>query len=852
MKKIKVFTYLFSLILVVFFIFSAQKASAVWNGSREGAVLLGQVTDENPSLYGSCTNQRKIIGGSCGGPACQGTPTYKVTWSQGSDGDSFSSGCNPDPSGKGSTFVHDEPFYTFERISIPLGTVDGVPTRVSIHVDDPNFKLTKWFHKVTDNLGNECGVPIQQGTFATPSNDQSIEIKAVRKPTSSTDDWGNCRWNHVWFTRQSIASGAPARNPDGTNPAISASVEGPSSGVVGQELSFTSTANTSVLGGLLSTSLLWVRADQDHNNNVPNPDCVASGGSPATIDNVNRQYCNFGVKGFTFNQSTFTTGENRYILTAKWTPRSTGRYYINPFVSTASTEYQAYKLGIGGAPRVWCSGNPFCKWYGASTCPAASLGSPASQCVDCGTISDFSCGGQNVGWKVVDITSSTTSTPPPTVTAAPTDRTYQYRYTVGDACFNAGDASPTWESYAAAGNTDALSINNYQLANPVVGKVYNVCVQFKKPDETTSQVFSRQITYVTPTPPPVPTYTTEYRCSEQSFDKDDTGSSAPQWEPYRNRDGSGAPITFTKEFTYNVVPGGNLTLFCQFKDNKDNKSTVTSKSIKYIGGEPRITSANCTFSPIGTGTLVTVRGINFGLHDDQGTGNIKVEGKQANISSWVSLGKDTSSTSSATLSATPVSSNKDTRYEIKSSLNDRLTGGRHQIVLTTDDGTVINGYCSLDLTTVDFTEKTTCLAQSGDLSATDVAVEIKEKVDGAKSLIKKKINIDKEGKPVDFTPGIEIGKTYVLSLKAPKTVSRKVEFIAEEGTTNLGDIILYVGDIYPVAAPDNKVNAFDKGEMSREWALNSDVSRTADLNTDSRVNSVDYSCLQNNYNKGGE
>ncbi|MFA5933360.1 MAG: hypothetical protein WCV81_03820 [Microgenomates group bacterium] len=844
MKKIKVFTYLFSLILTVCFVFSAQKASAVWNGSREGAVLLGEVTDEDSSLYGSCPNQRKIIGGSCGGLSCQGGPTYKVTWSQGTDGDSFSSGCNPDPSGKGSTFVHDEPFYTFERISIPLGTADGVPTRVSIHVDDPNFKLTKWFHKLTDNLGNDCGIPIQQGTFATPSNDQSIEIKAIRKPTSSTDDWGNCRWNHVWFSRD--ANAAPG-STDGSGP-ISAVVNLTTSGVdpnnvrPGTRLDFRVDVNGgNVPGGLASTKLFWSRQNRD-TTGCPTSN-LEGGGS-------NNIYCNVSaVPADLTNSADRRSGPNSGSFSGGFTPTIAGTYYVGPFITSHSSE-------VNGSARISCSGNAFCKWsFSATSCPAGI------NCIDCGTGipgntgNVTSCGGSSVKTIIVRNDAPTVTNPP-----SSTDRTYQYRYSV-DVPFNGGDpenASYPWRSYSPAGGSDTLTLFGHTLSNPVGGKVYTVFVQFKKSDQTTtSEVSQRQITYVTPTPTPppptptIPTYTTDYRCSEQSFDKDDAGSSAPQWKTYRNQDGSGAPILFNYEFTYNVVPGGNLNLFCQFRDNKGNKSPVVTKSIKYIGGQPRVTSATCTFNPLGTGTLVNVRGINIGPHDEQGSGNISVEGKRANISSWIALGRETTSSGSATQSGA-VRANNDTRYEIRSSVNEKLTGGRHQIVLTLDDGTVVNGYCSLDLTTVDFTEKTTCLASGGDLSMDNVAVDIKEKVEGAKSLINKKIKIDKEGKPVDFTPGIEIGKTYVLSLKAPKTVSRRVEFVAEEGTTNLGEIVLYVGDIYPVSSPDNKVNAFDKGEMSREWAINSDVTRPGDLNNDGRVNSVDYSCLQNNYNKSGD
>lgn len=350
---------------------------------------------------------------------------------------------------------------------------------------------------------------------------------------------------------------------------------------------------------------------------------------------------------------------------------------------------------------------------------------------------------------------------------------------------------------------------------------------------------------ISPSPTPTPViHTTEYRCSDVEFSKNDTGSSSPPWQDYKNPDFSGEPIKFSYTFTNNVVIGNDLTLFCQFKTDTGTTSQVYRNHIKYIGGDPKITSASCSYDPTGTGTQVTIRGINLGNHDQQGQGKIILADKDATVSYWA---KDVEASGSA-----EATSSSQLNYKVVAKIKDKLPDGKYPIALTNDDGRTADGYCSIGTTTIDFTLKTTCGAIFQDLSQDNVSADVTEKVDKAKPLVKKKIKIDKEGKSEDFAPSVEIGKDYVLTLKGPKSVSRKTEFTAEEGTTNLGDIILSVGDIYPVSVPDNKINAFDKSEMGREWSLVTDVERPADLNNDKRVNSVDYSCFLNNYNRSGD
>lgn len=598
-------------------------------------------------------------------------------------------------------------------------------------------------------------------------------------------------------------------NSDGTSSLVSATVEGPTSGAVGQELTYTVRGTTTANGGLGSVNVLWVRADADYHNNTPNPDCPA--GKNGGIDNVNRQYCSFGSQGFTYNQSTGTSGVTNYALTATWTPKSPGVYYINPFVSTLSTEYDAYKRGIGSSPRIWCSGNPYCKWWGASSCPATGLGSSSSQCVSCGTISDFSCGGSNTGWKVVTIggsggggSVSVTPSPSSSPTTSQSTKTNQYRYSLTR--FEKNSPGPEWSSYSDADENGSLTISSFQLPDPAPGKIYTVFVQFKSDQGQASDVFSR--------------------------------------------------------------------------------------SIKYIGPDPSLSNISCGYDPRDSGTLITINGNNFGA---KGTSSVKVNNSlTATITSWsdvpdtntdptatpVASGSAEQSSETSTLaptqepSATPTvastatptleptvdesspaaveaaSTSTITRSRVVARVNEKLDGSV-AVELINADGRKITGTCDIGLTTVAMSAKLQCRPPEN--FATDkTRIQIYEEAEGARPIFDQLVNISADGRLSWTPPSLEVGKKYKMIAKAPKSLGTKKEFTALDGTTNLEEAELLVGDIAPLATPDNVVNSNDYRELIREWSASKDTTRAGDFNLDSRVNSIDYACLRLNFNKIGE
>lgn len=389
-------------------------------------------------------------------------------------------------------------------------------------------------------------------------------------------------------------------------------------------------------------------------------------------------------------------------------------------------------------------------------------------------------------------------------------------------------------TFSVIGSGQAVvTITDRQIVAAGVAGVLNV-------RETSNTYIIAGSPTLTPSPSAVPIpYTTEYRCSDIKFEKDDvSGGNVPAWKLYQNDDFSGEPIKFKYTFTNNVVSGEDLTIFCQFKTDTTTTSQVYPKSIRYIGGSPKITSASCSYDPSGIGTQVIVKGVNFGEHSDQLDGNVKVAGKDTVLSYWA---KDNTniSTDSAQI-----------KDKVISKLQDKLDQGRYPIALTTDEGRLANGYCSIGLTTIDFVVKTQCGVAS---NMPEVTLEVKEKASNAKTLDKKTVKLSGDGRPTDYAPKLEVGKSYMLLISSLYSLSRKVEFTAEEGTTSLGDVTLLDGDIYGQGSqPDNVINAFDKAQLAREWNIINDVSRPGDLNGDSRVNSVDYACMRQNIGKTGE
>lgn len=351
-----------------------------------------------------------------------------------------------------------------------------------------------------------------------------------------------------------------------------------------------------------------------------------------------------------------------------------------------------------------------------------------------------------------------------------------------------------------------------------------------------------------PSETPVPTtHTAKFRMSVTPFTKD---AVTPVWGPYT-----------AEEMDYdfgNVQAGEEKVLYVQYMDDSPTPvvSDVFSSKIKFITPDPQVDNISCGYDPSGSGTQVVISGIDLGPQGNYGSVNFG--GKTLKINSWSNDISSDTSTSSAYLIPASTSDSvlgiSSSRSRIVGKINEKIQPATTvPLVLTLDDGRVFgennNLTCTIDTTTAAFVAKTQC-RPGGDFSNSNVKVTITELASGAKPVFNQSLSLDANGKPpTEFQPSLEKGKKYKVVIKAPKTLARKLEFTAEDGSNILNEFSLPIGDIAPLGNPDGKVNAVDKSELVREWNTVSDTSRAADFNMDGRVNSLDWSCMRNNFNQ---
>ena len=233
-SKKKLATALFALLIFIFggiSIITAWKLRQVEKVTPEEtkaaskAILLGRIVNTDPQ-YATCHEQRYYYGDNCGNTDCHGVPNYTVTWTQGNESNAQNNNhCYPQNG-------PNEPRYTFEWTTNPVGDSDGEEVTVSISMTG-DAPLRTWFLKTSDSENNEFPGSLQQGTFASPGPNQTIKVKVYRQ-----DDF---KWNHLWF----IAS-TPAVTPTPTpGPLVCLSLEGePEPTVPGEEITLTCTGSS--------------------------------------------------------------------------------------------------------------------------------------------------------------------------------------------------------------------------------------------------------------------------------------------------------------------------------------------------------------------------------------------------------------------------------------------------------------------------------------------------------------------------------------------------------------------------------------------------------------------------------
>jgi hypothetical protein len=177
-----------------------------------------------------------------------------------------------------------------------------------------------------------------------------------------------------------------------------------------------------------------------------------------------------------------------------------------------------------------------------------------------------------------------------------------------------------------------------------------------------------------------------------------------------------------------------------------------------------------------------------------------------------------------------------------------------------ESGTAV---CAVDKSLVSLGAKLFC-REPGKFDATDVAVTIlynrdDNSANSAPAKVEEKVTISKDGEINNLKTQLQVGKNYAVSIKAPSSLRRTAVFTAMEGTTEIlrpdgAPFILPIGDIAPKINVDGQINTLDRAELIRQWKIlgQADAKLTGDFNRDTRVNSIDWACMQYDFGSSDE
>lgn len=329
----------------------------------------------------------------------------------------------------------------------------------------------------------------------------------------------------------------------------------------------------------------------------------------------------------------------------------------------------------------------------------------------------------------------------------------------------------------------------------------------------------------------VTTFTTRYRIAENPNGFTETGPNG--WKGYP---ANGVTIDDVAALFPDFKTPGQKFIYVQFegKDSAGNDVRTTLETcpkcqarIKVLGDPPSI--AGCRLSFEGNNTI-----LNLKADKDKGFGQDKGTVKSGNT----------------TFTAEQIKSWKNDKVQVV--WPNATEGQILPISLTNSDGqSNPDGQFCGSISALALGAKVFCRAPSNH-QTDNVDLILADNSEGGKK-IKQKVSIDKEGLIQGLTQKLEAGQYYTLSLKAPRSLRRTVPVKAEEGITNLSNFLLPVGDIFPADGGDGKINNIDRSELVRQWSLTADATgKSGDFNRDGRVNSVDWTCMKNDFNQSDD
>ena len=338
---------------------------------------------------------------------------------------------------------------------------------------------------------------------------------------------------------------------------------------------------------------------------------------------------------------------------------------------------------------------------------------------------------------------------------------------------------------------------------------------------------------------------TKYKVTDEAAASND---SDPIWNSITERRyNSAADADNSTDFTFtpkqcttqpcDTYPRELRTVFVLFTgtgaNNAPFKQLISAQIVLAV--KPKITSASCQPATSGAGTTIIVKGLHFG--DTGGTVTAGGQLTTATATTW-------------------------TKMQITTTIPTVLTDQKDVVVTTIDNQSSEPLSCLSGTSQVDFRASLSCRTVDKPLKLAEIDIKELNSVGvgstafttGASLFKDSKVAFDDDGRAaiaLSKEKELQEGRSYSISVKAAGSLRRTIKFTAAKGTTALDPVVLLLGDVSPERG-DNKINSLDRSEMLQEWSAVKDAVKRADFNQDSRVNSLDDSCLKSNFNKEGD
>lgn len=301
----------------------------------------------------------------------------------------------------------------------------------------------------------------------------------------------------------------------------------------------------------------------------------------------------------------------------------------------------------------------------------------------------------------------------------------------------------------------------------------------------------------TPTPPAVTTV--KFRIAENPTDLNTAA-----WQNYTSH-------PMPADYEIKDIKPGVKTIWVEFQSS-DGKTEIRSRQIRILGTAAAV--ASCVLNLEGANAVLTLRGENFGSLK----GSVKGDNTALQIREW----KD---------------------GEVSVVWPNAPVGKTLNVALTNSDGQTAPLVSCSSLSQLALGAKVFCRAPSNH-QTDNVEMVLAEAFEGGKKT-KQTVSIDKDGLIIGLNQKLATGKNYILSLDGRFMLRRQAKFTAGEGTTNIANFVLPIGDIFPEDGGDGKINTLDKAELNKQWVIDAPAqNRVGDFNQDDRVNSIDWACMR--------